>query len=155
MHIEELEKTSLIDVRKRHQEGFSSWFKQYVGRLCVDGLITTTDHLYVLGLGPDIRVTRYSGIIANGVRFHTTERDSFRRTQNSGVSVKGEHNLKEIDFFGVVTDIIDLQYIHGNHVFLFKCDWWDVGDKKMGLKHMVIYIPLTRAVNGTKMILLC
>ncbi|XP_055961004.1 uncharacterized protein LOC130014745 [Mercurialis annua] len=120
MHIEELEKTSLIDVRKRHQEGFSSWFKQYVGRLCVDGLITTTDHLYVLGLGPDIRVTRYSGIIANGVRFHTTERDSFRRTQNSGVSVKGEHNLKEIDFFGVLTDIIDLQYIHGNHVFLFK-----------------------------------
>ncbi|XP_050211545.1 uncharacterized protein LOC126661725 [Mercurialis annua] len=104
-----------------------------VGRLCATGLVAATDHIYALGLGPDIRIARYSGIIVNGVRFHTVERDNFHRTQNNGVSVIGEHKSKEIEFYGVLTDIIDLQYVNGNHVFLFKCDWWDVGDKN-GIK---------------------
>ncbi|XP_055961007.1 uncharacterized protein LOC126672505 [Mercurialis annua] len=107
--------------------------KKTPGRICqlVQGV--STDHIYALGLGPDIRIARYSGIIVNGVRFHTVERDNFRRTQNNGVSVTGEHKSKEIEFYGVLTDIIDLQYVNGNHVFLFKCDWWDVGDKN-GIK---------------------
>ncbi|XP_055961814.1 uncharacterized protein LOC130015519 [Mercurialis annua] len=133
IHIEELQKESVIDVQKRHQAGFASWFKECVGRLRATGLVAATDHIYALGLGPDIRIARYSGIIVNGVRFHTVERDNFRRTQNNGVSVTGEHKSKEIEFYGVLTDIIDLQYVNGNHVFLFKCDWWDVGDKN-GIK---------------------
>ncbi|XP_050211487.1 uncharacterized protein LOC126661673 [Mercurialis annua] len=133
IHIEELQKESVIDVQKRHQAGFASWFKECVGRLRATGLVAATDHIYALGLGPDIRIARYSGIIVNGVRFHTVERDNFRRTQNNGVSVTGEHKSKEIEFYGVLTNIIDLQYVNGNHVFLFKCDWWDVGDKN-GIK---------------------
>ncbi|XP_055960112.1 uncharacterized protein LOC130014962 [Mercurialis annua] len=124
---------SVIDVQKRHQAGFASWFKECVGRLRATGLVAATDHIYALGLCPDIRIARYSGIIVNGVRFHTVERDNFCRTQNNGVLVTGEHKSKEIEFYGVLTDIIDLQYVNGNHVFLFKCDWWDVGDKN-GIK---------------------
>ncbi|XP_050222335.2 uncharacterized protein LOC126672428 [Mercurialis annua] len=93
-----------------------------VGRLRATGLVAATDHIYALGLGPDIRIAMYSGIIVNGVRFHTVERDNFRQTQNNGVSVTGEHKSKEIEFCGVLTDIINLQYVNGNHVFLFKCD---------------------------------
>ena len=80
----------------------------------------------MLGLGPDIRIAKYSGIIINGIRFHTVERDKYRRTQNSGIVVKGEHNSEEIDFYGILTDIIELEYCYGNHVYLFKCDWWNV-----------------------------
>ncbi|KAK8697801.1 hypothetical protein V6N13_113936 [Hibiscus sabdariffa] len=86
------------------------------------------------GLGPDTRATRYTGIIVNGVRFHSTERGTSRRTQNNGVLVKGVHNSKETDFYGQLTDIIELDYCNGNRFFIFKCDWWNVGDKKNGLR---------------------
>ncbi|KAK8696326.1 hypothetical protein V6N13_001462 [Hibiscus sabdariffa] len=62
------------------------------------------------GLGPDTHVTRYTGIIVNGVRFHSTERGTSRHTQNNGVLVKGVHNSKETDFYGQLTDIIELDY---------------------------------------------
>ncbi|KAF2289228.1 hypothetical protein GH714_030898 [Hevea brasiliensis] len=96
------------------------------------GSLESTNHLYVLGLGPDMRVTKYSGIIVNGIRFHNIERDKYRHTQNSGIVVKGEQNSEEIDFYGELTDIIELEYCHGNCVYVFKCNWWNIGDKKNG-----------------------
>ncbi|WCJ43728.1 hypothetical protein M5689_024450 [Euphorbia peplus] len=100
----------------------------------LDGLLQPEDHLYVLGLGFDMRVTSYSGIVVNGIRFHTTERDKYRRTQNSGVVVKGEHNFEEIDFYGALTDIIEIEFCHRNNIFVFKCDWWNLGDKNRGAR---------------------
>ena len=99
-----------------------------------NGVIGSKDPLYVLGLGPDQRITRYTGIVVNGIRFHTVDRDKYHRTQNSGIIVKGEHQSEEVDFYGVLTDIIELEYCHGNRVFMFKCDWWDFGNKNTGIK---------------------
>ncbi|CAL5405203.1 unnamed protein product [Camellia sinensis] len=48
--------------------------------------------------------------------------------------VKGDHKGKPIDFYGVIREIIELKYLGGNSVFLFKCDWWDVGNEKIGIK---------------------
>ncbi|KAG5542961.1 hypothetical protein RHGRI_007193 [Rhododendron griersonianum] len=42
---------------------------------------------------------------------------------------KFERLLRDAKF-----DIIELQYCHGNRVFLFKCDWWDTSNKKTGIK---------------------
>lgn len=86
--------------------------------------LEATDELYSLACGPDSRVIRYSGCIVKGIRFHTKERDENHNTQNSGVVVNGDHeeNL-HFDFFGILTDIIVLNYSGGNRVFLFKCDW--------------------------------
>lgn len=47
------------------------------------------------------------------------------QTQNSGVYVKGDKEIGNKDYFGVVTDIVKLSY-GKYHVVLFKCDWWDV-----------------------------
>ncbi|KAK8584355.1 hypothetical protein V6N12_068599 [Hibiscus sabdariffa] len=134
MHMEEVQKHGSGDLQQRHQAEFPSWLKRYVIKLNLDGLLESNNNLYVLGLGPDTRVTRYTGIIVNGVRFHSTERGTSRRTQNNGVLVKGVHNSKETDFYGQLTDIIELDYCNGNRVFIFKCDWWNVGDKKNGLR---------------------
>ncbi|XP_050217554.1 uncharacterized protein LOC126668392 [Mercurialis annua] len=112
IHIEKLQKESVIDVQKIHQAEFASWTPT-----CYWFGFSNRSYIYVLGLGPDIRIARYSGIIVNGVRFHTIERDNFRQTQNNEISVTGEHKSKEIEFYGVLTDIIDLQYVNGNHVF--------------------------------------
>lgn len=72
---------------------------------------------------------RYTGCMVNGYRFHTEDRERERKTQNSGVVVKGEHGNNAIDFYGVLKDIIEVRYFQGNkRVVLFKCDWWNVGD---------------------------
>ncbi|RWR75198.1 transposon protein, putative, CACTA, En/Spm sub-class, expressed [Cinnamomum micranthum f. kanehirae] len=31
-----------------------------------------------------------------------------------------------VGYYGVLKDVIELQYIGGNRIMLFKCDWWDV-----------------------------
>ncbi|XP_039063901.1 uncharacterized protein LOC120208797 [Hibiscus syriacus] len=134
MHMEEIQKHGNADLQQRHQVEFPSWLKRYVIKLHLDASLESNNHLYVLGIGPDIRVSRYTGIIVNGVRFHTIKRGSSRRTQNSGVLVHGVHNSKETDFYGQLTDIIQLDYCNGNKVFMFECDWWNVGDKKNGIR---------------------
>lgn len=92
-----------------------------------------TDDLYSLACGPDNRVTQYTGCIVNGIRFHSKEREKYRRTQNSGVVVKVYEGDKEIQYYGVLTNIIELDYCFKKRVILFKCDWWDVGNKKTGI----------------------
>ena len=85
--------------------------------------------LLSLAKGPDNRVKRYTGCNANGFRFHTQDRERKRKTQNSGVVVEGEHDGRVIDFYGVIIEVIELEYLLGqNRVMLFKCDWWDVKD---------------------------
>ena len=81
--------------------------------------------LYTLAMGPDNLVRSYSGLIVNGVRFHTETRDRRRKTQNSGVLVDGANG--EV-FYGVVTDIVEITY-RQKSVFLFKCKWWDLRSK--------------------------
>ena len=83
-----------------------------------------------LAQGPDKRVIRLTGCTINGHRFHTKDRDTCRKSQNSGVLVQAEHQGKVIDFYGVLIDIIELSYIGGNTVLIFKCDWWDIGNKR-------------------------
>ena len=81
-----------------------------------------SNQLINLARGPDYRVTRYNGCIINGIRFRTQDCDMYRKTQNSGVVVKGDHKGKPIDFYGVIREIIELKYLGGNSVFLFKYD---------------------------------
>ena len=69
-----------------------------------------TDDLFSLACGPDNRVTQYTCYIVNGIRFHSKEREKYRRTQNSGVVVKVYEGDKEIQYYGVLTNIIELDY---------------------------------------------
>lgn len=95
-----------------------------------EGSVEVTDDLYSLALGPDIRASVYSGCNVNGVKFLTKERDCRRSTQNSGVCVEGEHKDKIINFYGVLTHIIELRYIKNRRAVLFKCDWFDLERNK-------------------------
>ena len=73
--------------------------------------IEVNGQLYSLAYGPNLKVFWYSGCNVNGVRYHVEERDDGLLTQNSGIVVRGEHDNDEIDFYGVLTDVIKLQYI--------------------------------------------
>ncbi|CAH9116789.1 unnamed protein product, partial [Cuscuta europaea] len=91
------------------------------------------EDLYYLVCGPLRTVRCYSGYIVNGFRFHTLDRQENRKTQNSGVMVRGDdHSDKE--YYGVLRDIYELQYPNGNHLFAFKCDWYDVQHQGKGYR---------------------
>ncbi|KAL6579232.1 hypothetical protein OROMI_009448 [Orobanche minor] len=88
------------------------------------------ESLYSLACAPNRLVRKYTGCIVNGVRFLTIERDVRCKTQNSGIIVEGNHGDDNIEFFGILTHIIHLDYVKGRHITVFKCEWFDLGTKK-------------------------
>ena len=68
------------------------------------------EDLFSLACGPDFRVKKYSSCIVNGVRFNTVDRDKNKKTQNSEVVAQSIHNGQPTDFFGVLKEIIKLEY---------------------------------------------
>ena len=75
--------------------------------------------LYALSIGPDPCFKRYNKLIYNGVRFHTFEFDSRKKTQNSGVLVEGNQGDNKLEFYGELTDIYEFSYVRNKRVFLF------------------------------------
>ncbi|WKA05473.1 hypothetical protein VitviT2T_023437 [Vitis vinifera] len=134
-HTKELEKTSSHNLEKRQEQEFPKWLADRMKALCVKQSPEATDELYSLACGPDNRVHTYMGCIVNGVRFHTKDRDDRRITQNSGICVSGEHDGEEIDFYGVLSNVVVLNYVLGYKVILFKCTWFDTNQKKKRIKH--------------------
>ncbi|KAH7864273.1 hypothetical protein Vadar_027678 [Vaccinium darrowii] len=122
-HKEELRRQSNRNIEKRHQSEFQKWFLVLVTKKWKEGSEGVTNQLLNLARGPDKRVARYNGCLVKGFRFHTQEHEMHRKSQNSGVVVKGSHRGEDIDFYGVVTDVIELSYLGGNHIMLFRCDW--------------------------------
>ncbi|XP_022158896.1 uncharacterized protein LOC111025354 [Momordica charantia] len=97
---------SATDLYRNHQLQFSDWFKSQVLELRKDGNISD-DH-YSLAMGPASHAPSYSGCIVNRTRFHNTERDTRRVTQNSGVMVSGDTEGDDKNFYGVLSEVLDL-----------------------------------------------
>ena len=93
--------------------------------------------LFSLAMGPSLNVHSYSGCIIGGVRFHSLERDFRRTTQNSGVTVIGEGSGGSANnsFYGVLDEVLHVQYPFGRHAWLFKCRWFDTNKNKNHRTH--------------------
>ncbi|XP_031249542.1 uncharacterized protein LOC116107404 [Pistacia vera] len=98
--------------------------------LHVDKCNDTTKELYFLSCGPDFRVKFYNNCIVNGVCFHNNDQSHYRVTQNCGVMVPVEHDGDPIDFYGELSGVLELNYVNGFRVMLFKCNWFDTDAKK-------------------------
>lgn len=96
----------------------------------MENQLGATSNLLGLAQGPDRVVTSVDGYMVNGSMFRTKDSEMVRDTQNSGVVVMGENDR---EYYGVLRDIIEVQYIGGNRVILFKCDWWDVHSPGRGI----------------------
>ncbi|KAK5785799.1 hypothetical protein PVK06_040418 [Gossypium arboreum] len=103
------------------------------------------DEVKWLSQGPNRVVKRYSAFIMNGFRFHTKYRERLRRTQNFGVVVNSlitsyasarDSNPVEgnVECYGLLTDIIELDYYGKWKVVLFRCDWADANTAR-GIKN--------------------
>lgn len=87
-----------------------------------------------MACGPNLRVWKYNGCIVNGVRFLAKDRDNRTRSQNSGITCEGEHNDKVIDFYGLLNKVIKIEYGEGFNVYLFLCEWYDLGKRRTIIK---------------------
>ncbi|KAJ9546458.1 hypothetical protein OSB04_019001 [Centaurea solstitialis] len=79
-----------------------------------------SNELFVLANGPS-KASTYTACIVNGVRFVVHSRDVGRTTQNSGVSTTGLDGTK---YYGLLEEILELTYISGYRVVLFRCKWF-------------------------------
>ncbi|XXG69272.1 hypothetical protein AAC387_Pa06g2185 [Persea americana] len=146
-HKEQMERESLRNVVRRHEEKFPKWFEE---RLYNQGNARVNKQLLDLALGFDRRVIRYKDHVINGLRFHTKDWEMFRKTQNSSVVVMGDNETGNQDYYGVLTYVIQLDYFGDNNVFLFNCDWWDVGKEGRGIqtnKHNYTGVNFTKKWN--------
>lgn len=84
---------------------------------------------------------RYKGFIVNGYRFQTKSIEKNRKTQNCGVMLEAATNsfssardnnpvLGDVTYYGVLRDIIELNYAVDKSVVLFRCDWISNGSRK-------------------------
>lgn len=90
--------------------------------------------LFALACGLDPQLSSYTNCIMNGVEFHTKSCEQHHCTENSGIIVDGWHDSNLIEYYGVVTDILELHYMGGYNVYLFCCDWWEIKPKKGGIQ---------------------
>ncbi|KAK3019618.1 hypothetical protein RJ639_004560, partial [Escallonia herrerae] len=100
-----------------------------------------SEELRILARGPNEVVTRYKGFIINGFRFHIKELQQNRKTQNSGLVVNAmtpsfssarDDNpiLGDLTYYGVLEEIIELQYSGSKRVVLFRSNWVSKGSRK-------------------------
>ena len=66
--------------------------------------------LFALSCGPDLRVKTCAACSVNGVHYSKVAREKHLKTQNSGVMAKGTHRGETIEFYGVLKEVIELQY---------------------------------------------
>ncbi|KAF7800647.1 uncharacterized protein G2W53_044923 [Senna tora] len=111
---------------------FPDWFQAHVFKLCAEN--KATDELISLAVGPDKVAKLYPMIMVNGFRFHTRARALGKKTQNSGVLVKGDDLDTAKEYYGVLDHIYELSYMGNRKVYLFKCAWWDVSLLGRGYK---------------------
>ncbi|CAH9069832.1 unnamed protein product, partial [Cuscuta europaea] len=106
--------------------------------LRVNGDPVASDDLYSLSQLPDDRYTIWQSCIVNGVRFRCKERDDKFKTQCSGVCT-GDDNGDTI-YYGVLLEILELDFILGRKVFMFRCKWYNTDPKG---RTMVVNYKLT------------
>ncbi|KAJ0510828.1 putative Transposase-associated domain-containing protein [Helianthus annuus] len=123
---------------QNHSHDFASWFKDKVINNNV------ADHIFWLAKGPSPTTKRYHGYYANGYKFYPKSRDVNCKTQNSGVSVialtpsfasSRDKNpaVGNVDYYGRILDIIELDYWSKFRVVLFHCEWYQVEKDDYGL----------------------
>ncbi|XP_010681270.2 uncharacterized protein LOC104896251 [Beta vulgaris subsp. vulgaris] len=126
------------DDAQSHSNDFIDWFQEKVQREQVDG------QLFWLAKGPNTKARRYMGYFVNGYRFCTKGRDSRIKTQNSGVTLiattssfassRDQNPVDEdVTYYGVIEEIIELDFWSQFSVVLFKCQWFLANVDEFGL----------------------
>lgn len=134
--LEEFSQTPANNSQETSDRQFISWLKEKVAGLHKHGDSKKMTDLVSLSRGPTPYVTSFHDYVVNGYRFHVQDYDKGLRTQNCGVVVVGEtdEENKNIDYYGELTEILELQFVGSGRVVLFRCKWLDIYDQEKGVK---------------------
>ncbi|KAM3303504.1 hypothetical protein P3S67_014534 [Capsicum chacoense] len=138
-HKEDLLKQGVVNIEEKYREQFPSWFRR---KLFNKEKSRSIMKIYPLAIGPDVRGTKCTGCIVNGVRYHIQQHDELRKSQNCSIAVRGLDEKVEVDFYGIIADILELEYVKENGIFLFKCKWFDLR-KKMEMQEDKIFMSIS------------
>ncbi|XP_026420318.1 uncharacterized protein LOC113316323 [Papaver somniferum] len=130
MHMDELKSpagraiTSEDQLNSIQSDTFADWFQQKV-KMQIEQGMPISHTVEWLSYGPLENCISYKGLLINNTRFIT--KDVKRVTQNSGVSIESTTlvaGLSETSgFYGVLEEILLLDYNHMFQIPIFKCDW--------------------------------
>ncbi|XP_022894137.1 uncharacterized protein LOC111408629 [Olea europaea var. sylvestris] len=112
-HTEVLQNRGVINIDEICEKEFPGWFKEKDPNV--------SKELYTLACGPNYKIKSYRACDVNGVRYRTKSRDAGRVTQNSSIWVEVEC----CDYYGLIEEILELNYTFDHKVELFKCTWYD------------------------------
>lgn len=98
---------------------------------------------------------RYRGFIINGFRFHVKKYEIRRKTQNSGLVVtaqtssfasRGDNNpiVGDVTYYGVLKDIIEMEYFMGRKIVMFECEWVSSGTAQKIDEHGFTLVNFSR-----------
>lgn len=100
--------------------------------------VRITEDVKSLTFGPMNVARRFQAFdTCSGYRYRTKEYERHKRTQNSGVMVVAKTQsyastrdtrpiLGNVTYYGVLSDIIELNYYNKFKIVLFRCNWVDV-----------------------------
>ncbi|XP_026458487.1 uncharacterized protein LOC113359002 [Papaver somniferum] len=127
MHMDEL-RSSHTDSEDQllsiHSDTFADWIRKKV-QIQISRGISVSSTVQWLASGPLEKCVSYKGLQINGSRFIT--KDIRRVTQNNGVSIESKSLVEASQissgFYGVLEQILVLDYQHMFQIPIFKCDW--------------------------------
>ncbi|XP_071714365.1 uncharacterized protein [Rutidosis leptorrhynchoides] len=128
------------DIQHLHSQEFEEWLYDYVDEDMTSRDNRITSDIETLANGPNEVVKKYKGYIINCFRFHIKDVEKNRTTQNSGVILQAltssfssardnDPIMGDVTYYGVLKDIIELQYGDEKKVVLFHCDWISSGSR--------------------------
>ncbi|RDX80356.1 hypothetical protein CR513_39118, partial [Mucuna pruriens] len=103
-------------------------------------------------MGPKRKVESWPMYIINGYKFHTIVWSEGMNSINHSVYVRGTNSQLEYDFYGNLSNIIQLEYTSFPimKLVLFKCDWFDstpnIGTKAHN-KYEIVEVRSTQRYN--------
>ncbi|GJU43355.1 signal peptide peptidase-like protein 2 [Tanacetum coccineum] len=106
---------------------FSPWFRDKISTLYTKNPSECSLELFALASEPKDHATYYTSCIVNGVKFVVRSRDERLITQNSGVSTPGENGSM---FYGLLEEIVELNYLTHQKVVLFRCKWFKTNNTR-------------------------
>ncbi|XP_073130868.1 uncharacterized protein [Henckelia pumila] len=127
-------------IERMHSESFASWFAKHIEDTNLPQDDPVSNDLKSLARGPNFIGIQYAKFVSNGFRFHTKEVERKRKTQNCGVifrattssysSIRDQNPISsELDYYGILKIVIELDYGGGRRVVLFECDWVSKGKR--------------------------
>lgn len=88
--------------------------------------VEVSEEIQILAQQPFMVVRKYNSYTINGFNFHTFSNDEGRPSQNSGVAITAENSRGTEIYYGIIRDIVELDYRQKGNMVLFKCDWVDM-----------------------------